>query len=125
MRSSFLHNLPRCASDQFGATIKKSGGKENSTVKSIIEKIQHENSSASESIILARATFLSNEFGGYQLRRDFELGRSYTPAILGFTQTMVTPEVIAVYREQCATLALQILLDSRYPSTITPSTLIA
>lgn len=97
--------------------------RKNGTVKRILERLQHDNSTASDATLLARATLLSNVFSGSKLLSSFELAIGYAPAILSLPQSVVSSELLEAYRDQCATRALQRLLSSRVSSTVPPSAL--
>lgn len=94
--------------------------RKNRTLKSILERLQSDNTAQDDSTILARATFLSNLFAGSSVLSSFELARGYTPSLIGQQQIYVTEELLEAHQQQAAVRALQRALRSRTPSSIPP-----
>lgn len=88
------------------------------TIKLVLERLQYDHSTVSDSVLLARATFLSNVFCGSSILSAFELVRGYTPALLGASSSLVSPTLLDAYKDQQCVRALQRLLRSRQPHTI-------
>lgn len=97
--------------------------RKNLTLKRIPEKLQFGENTPTDTVLLSRATFLSNVFSGSRSLSSFELVRGYTPAVLGLPSSAISSELLSAYKQQAATRALQRLLSSRAPSTIPPSML--
>lgn len=93
------------------------------TIKRVLERIQFDESSATDAALMARATFLSNVFSGSRKLSSFEIVKGYTLSILGLPPSLVSADLLEAYKDQAATRALQRLLSSRAPSTIPPSSL--
>lgn len=94
-----------------------------SPVETIRERLQHDNSTVSDSLLLSRATFLSNLFPGSRHLSSFELARGYKPALLGIGSRVVTTELHSAYKQQSMTRAISEILGSRSPSTTARSCL--
>lgn len=92
--------------------------RKNGVVKRILEKIQKEDSTDTDKTIFSRAVFLSNLFTGSKVLSSFELAKGYAPSILGAPRRMVSEELMQAYMEQCETRALQKVMRSRNPSTL-------
>lgn len=98
--------------------------RKNKTLKLIFERLQQDLTHASDSVLLARATFLSNSFSGSSAMSAFELVRGYSPAILGAEPRLVSPELLEAYKDQQCMRALQRLINSRDPRSIQPESLL-
>lgn len=69
------------------------------TVKLILEKLQNDLSTASNTVLLVRATFLSNIFSGSRTLSAFELVRGYSPALFGAGHRLISPNLIEAYKD--------------------------
>lgn len=94
------------------------------TVKLILEKLQIDSSTASNTVFLARATFLSNIFSGSSILSAFELVRGYSPALFGAGHRLISPDLIDTYKDREYVRALQRMLKSGFPNTINPNLLL-
>lgn len=97
--------------------------RKNRTIKTILERLEKDMSFSSHELILSRATFLSNMFSGSTILSSFELARGYKPAILGVHSKLVSQDLLEAYKDQVVTRAIQRLLKSRTPRTVTPQML--
>ena len=68
--------------------------------------------------------FLSKYFSGSLIWSSFEVARGYASSILGVPSTTISTELVSDHKEQIATRALQRLLQSRAPFTISLSCVI-
>lgn len=89
-------------------------------MEKILEKLQKHVSKSSDSMLISLATFLSNVFSGSSIMNSFGLARGYEPALLGASQSMVSPEILDAYEYNMASRTLQRLLKSTIHTT-TPS----
>lgn len=77
LRQVLLHNKVLIAKRKHG------------TIKRILERLQLEKTEAGDSVVLSRATFLSNFFAGTHLLSVFELDRGFCPSMLGIPVTVL------------------------------------
>lgn len=66
---------------------------------------------------------MSNVFTGSKTLISFELAREYTQSLLGLPPSTVSTDLVEAYKYQVEIRALQRLLSSRRPSTVSPSSL--
>lgn len=90
----------------------------NGVFKAIFYRLAKEQSTASASALVSRASFLSNLFVGSNTLSAFQLARGYTPSVLGLPPTIVTQDILDAHCEQVALRAIQKLLRSRNNHTI-------
>lgn len=83
------------------------------TVKSILNKLNDEDTEAPVSVVVARAALLSNTFSGSRILSSFELVRGYSPSIASIPDKIISQDLLDAHREQVAIRALQRLLKSR------------
>lgn len=60
------------------------------TMKTIQERLQHDTTTATDSALLLRSTFMSNSFCGSSTMSAFELARGYKPAFLSFGESIAS-----------------------------------
>lgn len=77
------------------------------TVKTILERIQSDNSASSDAVLFARATFFPNMFSGYSIVSSFELVRGYSRAIFGGTKKFLSKDLLKKYKDRRCTRVLQ------------------
>lgn len=94
--------------------------RKNRTLKTILERFQADKSSADDTTLLARSTFLSNCFAGSSTLSSFELSRGYTPSLIGHKKLYISEDLLTAHKQQAAVRALQRALRSRTPYTIQP-----
>lgn len=90
-------------------------GRKHRTVKLILERLQHDVFTASNSVLLTRTTFLSNFFCGSSLQSSFELVRGYTLALLGANSKVMQQYLPEVHRGQQYVRVLRRSLRFRQP----------
>ena len=84
----------------------------NGVFKMILSRLAKENTSASQSTLISRASFIANLFHSSAILSAFQLARGYTPSILGMPSCMVTPEVLEAHIESVAIRDIQKVVRS-------------
>lgn len=88
------------------------------TVKVILERLQLDATTASDSTHLSRGTFLSNTFCRSSILSDFERVRGYKLTLPGVSAKTVPPEHIDAHKDEEPIRALQRLHTSCSPRVI-------
>lgn len=108
-----LNARPARSSNKNGIVERKKG-----VFKTILKRLDKEQTTASAATIVASASFLTNMFHGSKILSAFQLARGFAPSILVIPNSMVTKEILDAHVESKSTRAIQKLMDSRTPHTI-------
>lgn len=90
----------------------------NGVFKTVLEKISKENTDASDELLIARESLLTNLLHGNSGVSAFQLTRGYSPSIVGLPASVVSQEMIDAHTEVCANRALHRVLKSRSPKLV-------
>lgn len=90
----------------------------NGIFKSILAKIGKENTEASPTTLIARASLLANMLHGNSTLSAFQLARGYAPSIIGMPSSAVPRELMQSHIELTSRRALHKILAARSPRTL-------
>lgn len=108
-----LHARPSRSSSKNGK-----GERNNGVFKAVLARLALENTTASPSTLVARASFMTNLFHGSSTLSAFQLARGYSPSVLGIPWTIVPEELFNAHIEHAANRAVHRILRSRSPGTV-------
>lgn len=87
--------------------------RKHATVKRILERLQSDESEATDGVVLSRAVFFSNCFCGNHLLSSFQQAKGYAPSLLGLPTRIVDEGLLEAHREQQAVRAMQRVAQAR------------
>lgn len=90
----------------------------NGTFKNVLSRIARENTSASPTTLIARASLMKNMFHGNATLSAFQLAHGYVPSIAGVPDSLVSQELLDAHVEIMASRAIQRVLQSKQPNLL-------
>lgn len=87
----------------------------NGTFKRVLDRIARENTTASPSTLVARASMMTNVFHGSSVMSSFQLARGYAPSLAGVPSNVVPQELLDAQVQMSAARAVQRLLKAQNP----------